>query len=140
MHTAQAGIVFQGSADPDVRNAASVWEGFRDSMRELATDQVAAAIATGAFDEVDASHSGKIQGLCHSNINNVSYWYAQAVGPDSKLQLLLLIAARVTLPEVSSTASCTHATCLVVQLSALTESCQWLPVSMLVPARSTVSA
>ncbi len=63
MHTAQAGIVFMGSAEPGVKSAASVWEDFRDSMRDLATDQVAAAIATGAFDEVDASRSGKIQGV-----------------------------------------------------------------------------
>ncbi len=63
MHTAQAGIVFMGSTQSDSRNAASIWEDFRDSMRELATDQVAAAIATGAFDEVDAAHIGKIQGV-----------------------------------------------------------------------------
>ena len=63
MHTAQAGIVFMGSQQSDPRNAVSIWEDFRDSMRELATDQVAAAIATGAFDEVDAAHSGKIQGV-----------------------------------------------------------------------------
>ncbi|KAA6429051.1 MAG: hypothetical protein FRX49_01161 [Trebouxia sp. A1-2] len=61
MHTAQAGIVFMGSAESDCRNAASIWEDFKDSMRELATDQVAAAIATGAFDEVDVAHTGKIQ-------------------------------------------------------------------------------
>ena len=63
MHTAQAGIVFMGSTQSDPRNAASIWEDFRDSMRELATDQVAAAIATGAFDEVDVAHTGKIQGV-----------------------------------------------------------------------------
>ncbi len=63
MHTAQAGIVFMGSQQSDPRNAASIWEDFRDSMRELATDQVAAAIATGAFDEVDAARTGKIQGV-----------------------------------------------------------------------------
>ncbi|DBA96950.1 hypothetical protein WJX77_001292 [Trebouxia sp. C0004] len=61
MHTAQAGIVFMGSTQSDSKNAASIWEDFRDSMRELATDQVAAAIATGAFDEVDVAHTGKIQ-------------------------------------------------------------------------------
>ena len=66
MHTAQAGIVFMGSAESDCRNAASIWEDFKDSMRELATDQVAAAIATGAFDEVDVAHTGKIQGVPHS--------------------------------------------------------------------------
>ena len=65
MHTAQAGIVFMGTTEADPRNAASVWEDFRDSMRELATDQVAAAIATGAFDEVDATRTGKIQGVPH---------------------------------------------------------------------------
>jgi hypothetical protein len=63
MHTAQAGIVFMGSTQSDPRNVASIWEDFRDSMRELATDQVAAAIATGAFDEVDVAHTGKIQGV-----------------------------------------------------------------------------
>ena len=62
MHTAQTGIVFKGTLDPDVKDAASVWEDFRDSMRELATDQVAAAIATGAFDTVDTAHTGRIQG------------------------------------------------------------------------------
>ena len=62
MHTAQTGIVFKGTLDPDVKDAASVWEDFRDSMRELATDQVAAAIATGAFDTVDTARTGKIQG------------------------------------------------------------------------------
>lgn len=62
MHVAQAGIVFMGSSDGDSREAASVWEDFRDSMRELATDKVAAAIATGAYDEVDANRTGRIQG------------------------------------------------------------------------------
>ena len=51
-----------GSSDGDSREAASVWEDFRDSMRELATDKVAAAIATGAYDEVDANRTGRIQG------------------------------------------------------------------------------
>ena len=63
MHVAQAGIVFMGSSEEDSRKAASVWEDFRDSMRELATDKVAAAIATGAFDEVDANRTGRIQGM-----------------------------------------------------------------------------
>ena len=62
MHTAQAGIVFMGTAESSPRSAACVWEDFRDSMRELATDQVAAAIATGAFDEVDTRRTGRIQG------------------------------------------------------------------------------
>lgn len=62
MYVAQAGIVFMGSTEGDSRKAASVWEDFRDSMRELATDKVAAAIATGAFDEVDAHQTGRIQG------------------------------------------------------------------------------
>lgn len=62
MYVAQAGIVFMGSSEEDSRKAASVWQDFRDSMRELATDKVAAAIATGAFDEVDAQHTGRIQG------------------------------------------------------------------------------
>lgn len=62
MSVAQAGVVIMGSSHADSRKAASVWEDFRDSMRELATDKVAAAIATGAFDEVDAHHTGRIQG------------------------------------------------------------------------------
>ena len=65
MHTAQAGMVFMGSSGGpggDPLRGTSVWEDFRDSMRELATDQVAAAIATGAFDTVDPQHTGRIQG------------------------------------------------------------------------------
>lgn len=62
MSVAQAGVVIMGSSNADARKAASVWEDFRDSMRELATDKVAAAIATGAFDEVDAHNTGRIQG------------------------------------------------------------------------------
>ena len=62
MCVAQAGVVFKGSAEEDSRKAASVWDDFRDSMRELATDKVAAAIATGAFDEVDTQRTGRIQG------------------------------------------------------------------------------
>lgn len=67
MHVAQAGMVFMGSpaasAGGPQQGSASVWEDFRDSMRELATDQVAAAIANGAFDEVDPHHIGRIQGF-----------------------------------------------------------------------------
>ena len=63
MHTAQAGIVFMGSTEAGPKDAASLWEDFRDSMRDLATDQVAAAIASGAFDEVDATRIGTIQGV-----------------------------------------------------------------------------
>lgn len=66
MHTAQAGIVFMGSTEAGSKNAASLWEDFRDSMRDLATDQVAAAIASGAFDEVDATRIGTIQGVLHT--------------------------------------------------------------------------
>lgn len=62
MCVAQAGVVFKGTAEEDSRKAASVWDDFRDSMRELATDKVAAAIATGAYDEVDAHRTGRIQG------------------------------------------------------------------------------
>lgn len=65
MHTAQAGMVLMGSSGgplQDPQRGASIWEDFRDSMRELATDQVAAAIANGAFDEVDAQRTGRIQG------------------------------------------------------------------------------
>ena len=62
MYVAQAGIVFMGSSEEDSRKAATVWQQFRDGMRELATDKVAAAIATGAFEEVDSHHSGRIQG------------------------------------------------------------------------------
>lgn len=62
MYVAQAGIVFMGSSEETSRKAASIWQDFRDSMRELATDKVAAAIATGAFDEVDTHHTGRIQG------------------------------------------------------------------------------
>ena len=65
MHTAQAGMVFMGSSGGpggDPLRGTSIWEDFRDSMRELATDQMAAAIANGAFDEVDAQHTGRIQG------------------------------------------------------------------------------
>lgn len=65
MHTAQAGMVFMGSSGGpggDPQKGTSVWEDFRDSMRELATDQMAAAIANGAFDEVDAQHTGRIEG------------------------------------------------------------------------------
>ena len=65
MHVAQAGIVFMGSSEGHPRQAASVWEEFRDSMRELATDKVAAAIATGAFDEADADRTGRLQGVHH---------------------------------------------------------------------------
>ncbi|KAL3142179.1 hypothetical protein ABBQ38_002532 [Trebouxia sp. C0009 RCD-2024] len=61
MCVAQAGVVFKGTAEEDSRKAASVWDDFRDSMRELATDKVAAAIATGAYDEVDAHRTGRIQ-------------------------------------------------------------------------------
>lgn len=65
MHTAQAGMVFMGSSGGSLGEpprGTSIWEDFRDSMRELATDQVAAAIANGAFDKVDAQRIGRIQG------------------------------------------------------------------------------
>ena len=74
MYVAQAGIVFMGSSEEDSRKAASVWQDFRDSMRELATDKVAAAIATGAFDEVDAQRTGRIQG---GRQCNTTFCYAQ---------------------------------------------------------------
>ena len=95
MHTAQTGIVFKGTLDPDVKDAASVWEDFRDSMRELATDQVAAAIATGAFDTVDTAHTGRIQGTLLVAVE--SHLVLGVRAPSSVLVLLLHVVTAVML-------------------------------------------
>eukprot|EP00891_Asterochloris_glomerata_P005644 jgi/Astpho2/5644/fgenesh1_pg.00079_%23_78_t len=56
MSAAQAGLVLMGTLSDEQ----SPWDSFKDSVRELATDKVAAAIAAGAFDEADEGQHNRL--------------------------------------------------------------------------------
>lgn len=58
MSAAQAGLVLMGTLSDEQ----SPWDSFKDSVRELATDKVAAAIAAGAFDEADEGQHNRLNG------------------------------------------------------------------------------
>ena len=58
MSAAQAGLVLMGTLSDEQ----SPWDTFKDSVRELATDKVAAAIAAGAFDEADEGQHHRLNG------------------------------------------------------------------------------
>ena len=58
MSAAQAGLVLMGTLSDEQ----SPWDSFKDSVRELATDKVAAAIAAGAFDEADDGQHKRLNG------------------------------------------------------------------------------
>ena len=58
MSAAQAGLVLMGTLSDEK----TPWDSFKDSVRELATDKVAAAIAAGAFDEADEGQHNRLNG------------------------------------------------------------------------------